>query len=150
MVIQRLQNLYLFIAVILMGVFCFMPYMGFVAETKAATLGVMHLTIGASVITNWFYFLLSIAVTLVVFITLMLFKKPKTQQKMAMVSAVLIVGLAVSAIAYSAFVLEQYECSTYSLRFAAGLPLLSLILIVMAIGRIKKDIRLLSSYDRFR
>lgn len=150
MVIQRLQNLYLFIAVILMSVFSFMPYMGFVAEGKAATLGVMHLTVGTSVTTNWFYFLLSVAVALIMFVTLMLFKKPKMQQKMAMISAVLIVALSVSAIVYSAFVLEQFACSAYSLRFAAGLPLLSLILIVMAIGRIKKDLRLLSSYDRFR
>ena len=112
MVIQRLQSLYLFIAMVLMAVF----------------------------------------VVLFILLTIVKFKNLKLQKRMAWLSILLVLSFAVSFGLYASFVVSAIDANAVScdIKFVALLPLLAVILMAMAIGRIKADMKLLSDSDRLR
>lgn len=144
MVIQRLQNLYLFLAILLMGLFCFLPCAELYVHNSIIDFGVMKA--GASY--NWGTFSLSLVLELLLVVTLALFKKPKVQKKLAITSACLLVCYITAMILLFYALGTRTVTATYNI--IATFPIITLILDILAINRISKDIKLLASAYRLR
>ncbi|MGN0230702.1 MAG: DUF4293 domain-containing protein [Muribaculaceae bacterium] len=157
MVIQRLQSLYLFIAMVLMAVFAFVPSVAYSVDGNEFLLSPYGITAigadGASV-TNplWAYFAVAVFVVLFILLTILKFKNLKLQKRLALLSIMLVLSFAVSFGLYASFVVSAIDANAVSceIKFVALLPLLAVILVAMAISRIKADMKLLSDSDRLR
>lgn len=139
MVIQRKQSLFLLLAAIMMGVFCFMPIAFFKVE---------EMTVLIEPINNPVYLVINILITILLFIDIFLFKNFKLQKRVATISIVLIILSCVMGVMLGSNNFENFNVNwCYS---SAILPLCSLILTNMALRGIKADEEKIKSYDRIR
>lgn len=139
MVIQRKQSLFLLLAAIMMGVFCFMPIASFM---------VGEMTVLIEPINNPVYLVVNILITLLLFIDIFLFKNFKLQKRVATISIVLIVLSCVMGVMLGSNNFENFNVNWY--YSSTILPLCSLILTNMALRGIKSDEEKIKSYDRIR
>ena len=127
MVIQRIQSVYLLLVTILMAIYSFSDV-------------VLVKTIAES-------FILSLLVTLLSFVTILKFKSMKLQIALCSVNIMLVltqlVVMVVDALGLTTVQFDQFLLSN-------SLPLLSVVFLVLSISSIKRDMKLLSSYDRLR
>lgn len=156
MVIQRWQSVLLLITVALMACFTFLS-LGQVQTTDYTyNFTCLGFTIegqptdgsqSGTTVYTWFLFMISLASTILPFITIFLFKKLPLQKKLCLFEIVLL--LAVIGIAgfegYCEFPGTPCQWSTLIIA-----PFLSLIAVVMAWTRINKDHNLLRSVYRIR
>lgn len=140
MVIQRWQSLFLLIATVLMCVLCASPFAQYaVAESAEPTKMFVH---EAPV-----FLTLNIVVAALLFIAIFLFKNLRMQMKVTLMSIVLICASAVTG----AFIFySTMPDKSVILVGAVVLLVLSLVFAVMALRMMKKDYKLLRSYDRLR
>lgn len=135
MVIQRIQSVYLLLAGILMAVYSFLD-VAFV-NTVALTLNLYN----ASVIS----FILSLLVSCLSIITIFKFKNLKLQ--MALCSSCLIILFA----QFTVLLIEVFaNYDSVNFFIANIIPFVVMFLLILSIKGIKKDKKLLSSYDRIR
>ncbi|MCC8115316.1 MAG: DUF4293 domain-containing protein [Bacteroidales bacterium] len=141
MVIQRLQSLFLLLAVLVMCCFClFVP----IAASQNADGTVTHIfvrDIYAMLIING-------AITVLMFVDIFLYKNLKLQINITL----LILWLLVASMAIGCFVLLCRMPADYSILWVGAtlLMVVALILVIMARRRMKADQRLLRSYERLR
>ena len=145
MVIQRLQTVFLLLAVILTAVFCATPfaYLAGVSAENPALAEVLPVYPSSSPA----FLVLNIAIAVLLFVTIFLYKNLRLQIKVTLAAIVLLVASAVTCglIVYN----NQPDMS---LTFRGGILLLLTAIICTVWARIhmKRDLKLLTSYDRLR
>ncbi len=136
MVIQRWQSVFLFLASIMMGIFCAIP----MASQGEGESFIQFCPIDATV-----YFTLNVLTAVLLFLSIFMFKNLKRQKTVALVSIVLMIASAVSGgiIVYN---------GAFNIDWTGGVLLLlcSIAMTLAAYRRIVADERLLKSYDRLR
>lgn len=149
MVIQRIQSIYLLIAVILMAVFAFFPALTFelggrefvYGALEAGKVGVTHI--------DPLMLTLIILISLLALIDIFLFKNLQRQMTVCFVD--IIIGLAMLvAIGIQAFYVGGREGVTLTWSWYLVLPILSVIFLMMAHKAMSRDKKLLRDSDRLR
>ena len=149
MVIQRIQSIYLLIAVILMTVFAFFPALTFelggrefvYGALEAGKVGVTHI--------DPLMLTLVILISLLALIDIFLFKNLQRQMTVCFVD--IIIGLAMLvAIGIQAFYVGGREGVTLTWSWYLVLPVLSVIFLMMAHKAMSRDKKLLRDADRLR
>lgn len=149
--IQRIQTVYLLIAVILMVVCSCLPVGNFLPEGMGATLPMYNLCIieedGWEMIVIGLFFLLAASTTTSV-MAIFGFNNRKAQAKKCTISILLLfLWAALYAVMGWVVGVEGY---TFRMEMTAVLPLISIILIWMARRAIIADEKLVRSVDRIR
>lgn len=149
MVIQRIQSVYLLIAVILMIVFAFFPALTFelggrefvYGALKAGKVGVTHI--------DPLMLMLVVLISLLAFIDIFLYKNLQRQMTVCFVD--IIIGLAMLvAICIQAFVVNGKEGVTLQWQWYLALPVLSIIFLMLAHKAMSRDKKMLRDADRLR
>ena len=139
MVIQRIQSVYLLIVAILMAVYSFMNVV--LVLTTSGVMSKMTL-FDASPIA----FIISLLVACLAFITIFKYKKLNLQIALSSCGIILlitdIVVLVMSVINAGYVTVEFFICNC--------MPIIALVFLFLTISAIKRDKKILSSYDRIR
>lgn len=137
MVIQRIQTLMLLLAVILVAVFCFVPF-GVTAGEPAASIFVKD---APALLT------LNIVIAVLLFITIFMYKNLRQQMRMTILSMVLI---CVSVVTSLFIISKAYDNATPVLLGGISLLVFALIFGLLAYRGMRHDHNLLRSTDRLR
>lgn len=148
--IQRIQTIYLFVAAVLLVVAMVLPVGHFYTETTVSSLTNLSVTAADGTVgyVSWPLFVILLLGAVLSFVTIFLYKNRMLQVRLTVCANVLLVAYYVVAgiLAYSA--LSSYGSFTPSM--AVCLPLIALILNGLAIRGIKKDEKLVRSYNTIR
>lgn len=149
MVIQRLQTLYLFLAIAAMVVFLFVPFGFWDVDVLKANPALVDLT-GAGYVAV----LVPVIVSIVcMFVAILCFKKLPLQKSLVTLSIILVLAIAclVIYIMTRGFDVEVANTTVKPLWGGGGLLLVAaLVALFGAHNRISHDQKLLRSYDRLR
>ena len=149
MVIQRIQSIYLLIAVILMVVFAFFPALTFELADKTVLYGALESGRAGSMHINPLLLTLIILITFLAFVDIFLFKNLQRQMTVCFVD--IIIGLAMLvAICIQAFVVGNREGWTVSWQWYVLLPILSIIFLMLAHKAMSNDKKKLRDAERLR
>lgn len=149
MVIQRIQSVYLLIAVILMAVFAFFPALSFELGGREFVYGALETgKVGATHI-DPLMLMLIVLISLLAFIDIFLFKNLQRQMTVCFVDIIL--GLAMMvAIGIQAFVVGGREGVTLTWQWYLALPVLAIIFLMLAHKAMSSDKKKLRDADRLR
>ena len=139
MVIQRIQSVYLLLVTILMAIYSFSDVV--LVKTIAESFEKIRLY-DLSLVA----FILSLLVTLLSFVTILKFKSMKLQIALCSVNIMLVLTQLVVMVEALGLTTAQFD----QFLLSNCLPLLSVVFLVLSISSIKRDMKLLSSYDRLR
>ena len=149
MVIQRIQSIYLLIAVILMVVFAFFPALTFELADKTVLYGALESGRAGSLHVNPLLITLIILISLLALIDIFLFKNLQRQMTVCFVD--IIIGLAMLvAICIQAFVVGNREGWIVNWQWYVLLPVLSIIFLMLAHKSMSNDKKKLRDADRLR
>lgn len=139
MVIQRWQSVLLLIAVVLMCIFCATPY----AQITAAEAAAQPVYAADAPV----FLILNIVIAVILFIAIFLFKNLKLQMRVTLISIVLIATSMVTCT-----ILMTTKTPDAELIWTGGVVLLlaALICAIYGLRFMRKDHKLLRSYDRLR
>ena len=149
MVIQRIQSVYLLIAVILMVVFAFFPALTFelggrqfvYGALEAGKVGVTHI--------DPLMLMLVVLISLLALIDIFLFKNLQRQMTVCFVD--IIIGLAMLvAIGIQAFSVNGKDGVTLTWQWYLLLPILSIVFLMLAHKAMSRDKKMLRDSDRLR
>ena len=149
MVIQRIQSVYLLIAVILMAVFAFFPALTFdmggrefvYGALEAGKVGVTHI--------DPLMLMLIVLICFLAIVDIFLYKNLQRQMTVCFVD--IIIGLAMLvAICIEAFALNGKEGLTLKWQWYLVLTILSIIFLMMAHKAMARDKKMLRDADRLR
>ena len=149
MVLQRIQSVYLLIAVILMVVFAFFPALTFqlgdrefvYGALEAGKVGVTHI--------DPLMLMLVILISLLAFIDIFLYKNLQRQMTVCFVD--IIIGLAMlAAIGIQAYVIGNREGVIVNWQYYLAMPVLAIIFLMLAHHAMSKDKKTLRDADRLR
>ena len=149
MVIQRIQSVYLLIAVILMVVFAFFPALTFelggrqfvYGALEAGKVGVTHI--------DPLMLMLVVLISLLALIDIFLFKNLQRQMTVCFVD--IIIGLAMLvAIGIQAFYVNGKDGVTLTWQWYLLLPILSIVFLMLAHKAMSRDKKILRDSDRLR
>ncbi|MEO7311904.1 MAG: DUF4293 domain-containing protein [Chitinophagaceae bacterium] len=142
--IQRIQTLYLLLAAACAALMFLLPVYGGTLQDGS----IKNFMVGD----NFILFLLVILLVLIPFITIFLFKTRPLQMKlvwMGILVAIVTIALTfMKASDFGAGKVLNFKAATF--KVAAALPVLSLVMLFMAFGGIRKDQKLVKSVDRLR
>lgn len=139
MVIQRWQSLLLFISLVLVAIFSVSNY---------ATLhGEVDLTLNAA--TNAGYWLYNMAATLVLLVSIFMFRRLKLQQRLVRLAAFMLCGTAVWGYCYLCGLATDAQMSL-SLGYSWILLAVAFVLAIVASCLIGKDYKLIYHSERLR
>ncbi len=151
--IQRIQTLYLFLAAVLTGLLCFLPFVEFLKDAQfyEQTVWGIRTTAEAAetVVATTPMGILAVLCTLLPVVTIFLYKRRLLQMRLCIVQMVLLTGL----LAYMVLFLVRTggEFSQRAVFSVVDLfPLIALVLTVLAFRGISRDIVLVRSLDRIR
>jgi hypothetical protein len=149
MVIQRIQSVYLLIAVILMAVFAFFPALSFELGGREFVYGALETgKVGATHI-DPLMLMLIVLISLLAFIDIFLYKNLQRQMTVCFVDIIL--GLAMMvAIGIQAFVVGGREGVTLTWQWYLALPVLAIIFLMLAHKAMSSDKKKLRDADRLR
>jgi len=149
MVIQRIQSVYLLIAVILMAVFAFFPALTFELGGREFVYGALEAgRVGAEHI-DPLMLMLVILISLLALIDIFLYKNLQRQMTVCFVDIIL--GLAMLiAIAIQACVIGGRDGVTVNVQWYLCLPVLSIIMLMLAHKSMSRDKKTLRDADRLR
>lgn len=133
MVIQRWQSLYLLVASVMMGFYCFLP----MANTAEGVMYAYNIKP---------YLVVNVLIALLLFISIFLYRNLSKQKTVVKVNLLLMVISAVSG----GLIVYNYGGATINLSGAVLLILASIVITILAYTRILSDEKLLKSYDRIR
>ncbi|HUX57988.1 MAG TPA: DUF4293 family protein [Bacteroidales bacterium] len=154
--IQRLQSLYLSLTILLPLLFLKGSFLTFIDKSGSAIKitfnGIVKVTDtqGFELVEKLLPLsTLIIVIPVLSLITLLLYKNRKIQKLFAVIIIVLASGLIVISAYYSFTICNNYSTAVI-LGVKMGIPILILILSILAYNGIRKDDRLVKSYDRLR
>ncbi|MDE6269437.1 MAG: DUF4293 domain-containing protein [Muribaculaceae bacterium] len=139
MQIQRIQTLFLLIAVALVGVFCFTPF----AQATAEDGSVSHVFVKDTPV----LLVVNICIAVLLFLNIFMYRNLRRQMKLTLVSMLLLAGSAVAC-----GMVVTVGMPDASLLWTGGvlLLLLALVMAVFAYRGMSRDKRKLASLDRIR
>ena len=149
MVIQRIQSVYLLIAVILMVVFAFFPALTFELADKTVLYGALESGRAGSLHVNLLLITLIILISLLALIDIFLFKNLQRQMTVCFVDIIIGISMLI-AICIQAFVVGNREGWTVSWQWYLILPILSIIFLMLAHKAMSRDKKTLRDADRLR
>jgi len=149
MVIQRIQSVYLLIAVILMVVFAFFPALSFELGGREFVYGALETgKVGVTHI-DPLMLVLIVLISLLALIDIFLFKNLQRQMTVCFVD--IIIGLAMLvAIGIQAFVVASKPGVTVTWQWWLLLPVLSIFFLMLAHKSMSNDKKTLRDSDRLR
>lgn len=158
--IQRIQTLYLFLAVVLGTLLCFFPPVQLITPEGAEQFRQYEFTFAHVVdITNpespvnvmniISLSIIAVAIPMLALIDIFLFKKRILQARLNVITVVLCLGYYAILATYIWFAKTNLQTDWY-LTIWAAMPLLCLVLILMATRRILHDEALVRAADRIR
>ena len=149
MVIQRIQTVYLLIAVILMVVFAFFPALTFELGDKTVLYGALESGRAGVMHINPLLLTLVILISLLALIDVFLYKNLQRQMTVCFVD--IIIGIAMLiAICIQAFYVGNRDGWIVSWQWYLILPVLSIIFLMMAHKSMSRDKKKLIDADRLR
>ncbi len=149
MVIQRIQSVYLLIAVILMVIFAFFPALSFQLGDKTVLYGALESGRAGLMHINPLLLTLIILISVLAFIDIFLFKNLQRQMTVCFVD--IIIGLAMLiAICIQAFYVGNRDGWTVTWQWYLLLPILSIIFLMLAHKSMSNDKKKLRDADRLR
>lgn len=149
MVIQRIQSVYLLIAIILMVVFAFFPALSFELADKTVLYGALETGRAGNMHFNPLLLTLICLISFLALIDIFLFKNLQRQMTVCFVD--IIIGLAMLiAICVQAFVVGNREGWTVVWQWYVLLPVLSIIFLMLAHKSMSNDKKKLRDADRLR
>lgn len=139
MVIQRIQSVYLLLVAILMAVYSFMNVV--LVQSSVNPMEKLSLFDASTV-----SFMLSLLVAVLSAVTIFKYKKLNLQITLCSCNIVLILGQ------LTVLVLEVIAKNYISIEFFISntMPVISIILLALSIAGIRRDKKILGSYDRIR
>ena len=149
MVLQRIQSVYLLIAVILMVVFAFFPALTFQLSDREFVYGALEAgKVGVTHI-DPLMLMLVILISLLAFIDIFLYKNLQRQMTVCFVD--IIIGLAMLvAIGIQAYVIGNREGVIVNWQYYLAMPVLAIIFLMLAHHAMSKDKKTLRDADRLR
>ncbi|MBR7013069.1 MAG: DUF4293 domain-containing protein [Muribaculaceae bacterium] len=149
MVIQRIQSVYLLIAIILMVVFAFFPALSFELADKTVLYGALETGRAGNMHFNPLLLTLICLISFLALIDIFLYKNLQRQMTVCFVD--IIIGLAMLiAICVQAFVVGNREGWTVVWQWYVLLPVLSIIFLMLAHKSMSNDKKKLRDADRLR
>lgn len=151
--IQRIQSVYLLIAAILMAVVVYTPLAILIGTPDSfflfKSMGIFE---DGTILAypSWGIAVCAIITALISFVSLFLYKKRKVQIKLCYVSIVFIILFYAAFAFYLCTAQTVLEAEFSKVEYGLALPAISLILIVLALSKIKADERLVQSLNRIR
>lgn len=137
MQIQRIQTLYLLIAAILTGMFCFLPY----ATVSVSDEGIRQMLVTETPV----LFILNATITVLLLITIFMYRNLKQQIKLALIDALLILGSVATTLLY---IYVGHADAIPAFNGGAILLALAFAFTIAARRAMKRDKAKLSSADR--
>lgn len=152
--IQRIQTLYLLIAVTLLGLMAVLPIAEYFAQASEVVykLGFSGIKTEEGIISSFSVLPYSILIGLswlVILVTIFLFKKRMAQIRLTIFNIVLLLGLQGLAFYYISAAKTELEAS-YSFQLPFVFPIVAAILSFLALRAIAKDEALIRSLNRLR
>ena len=150
MVIQRIQSVYLLIAVILMAIFAFFPALTFTFGDKDFVYGALEA--GKVGVTHIDPLMLTLTILIAVFALIDIFLFKNLQRQMTFCFTTIIIGLAMLiAIGIVAFIIQnRVGINNMMPHWALLLPLFSIIFLMVAHKAMSRDKKALRDSDRLR
>lgn len=139
MQIQRIQSLFLLLAVVVMCIFCLTPYAQHVADDGTATSVFMKDTPVLLVV--------NACIAVLLLLNIFMYNNLRRQMRLTLLSVVLLAG---SAVACGFVVTVGMPGSRLVWTGGVLLLLVALVLVVFAYRGMRSDRRKLASYDRLR
>lgn len=149
MVIQRIQSLFLLIAVILMVVFAFFPALTFEMADKTVLYGALETGRAGSIHVDPLLITLTILIAFLALVDIFLYKNLQRQMTVCFVD--IIIGIAMLiAICIQAFYVGNRDGWTVTWHWAVLLPVLAIIMLMLAHKSMSNDKKALRDSDRLR
>ena len=149
MVIQRIQSVFLLIAVILMVVFAFFPALSFEMADKTVLYGALETGRAGSMHIDPLLFTLTILISLLALIDIFLFKNLQRQMTVCFVDILIGIAMLV-AICIQTFVVGNRDGWVVNWQWYLILPVLSIIFLMLAHKAMSRDKKTLRDADRLR
>lgn len=150
MVIQRIQSVYLLIAVILMAVFAFFPALSFDFGGKEFVYGALEAGKVGNTHPNVLMLTLVVLIALLAIIDIFLFKNLQRQMTVCFMDIILglamLVAIAIEAIVFKSRIAPNHVTP----HWAMILPVLSIVFLMMAHKAMSSDKKKLLDADRLR
>ena len=151
--LQRKQTVYMFFALILMGLMFFFPPLRFIdpgSNTYELTyLGIVNIDTGNYIVKAIPLTILLIVVVLLLLITIFTYKKRILQMRLSVFSILLMLGSLGLICFYALHGKSKINGEIFYL-YPVIFPVISVILTFLAFKGVKKDEELVRSYDRIR
>ena len=149
MVIQRIQSLYLLIAVILMVVFAFFPALTFEMGDKTILYGALETGRAGNLHINPLLITLTILISLLALMDIFLYKNLQRQMTVCFVDIIICIAMLI-AICVHAFVVGNRDGWLVYWQWYVFLPVLSVVFLALAHNAMSKDKKKLLDADRLR
>jgi hypothetical protein len=152
--IQRIQTLYLLLAVGVLAAALFLPLGHFVSDAGVTVsvfkpLGVTMYGDGGAFHATWGLFCVLLLSCVVLLATIFLYRNRMLQVRMAIFSALLLVGYYLAFFAFL-FMLKSDMAANYRIGWSLCLPAIGIILCYLAFRAIYKDEVMVRASDRLR
>ena len=152
MVIQRLQNLYLFVSAVLLLFFAFINSVIVEIGAKTVSFSCIKMSVmpdGGETFIPISIVLVALSVILSV-LAIAKYKDLKVQKSVTLRSMLCVVALVVYIFINVSVVAEAHSVTAFKPTVAICMPLLAFVLQIMAVRGIKSDIKLLRDSDHIR
>lgn len=149
MVLQRIQSVYLLIAVILMVVFAFFPALTFNMGDKTVLYGALETGRAGHLHINPLLFTLTLLISFLALIDIFLFKNLQRQMTVCFVNVIIILAMLI-AICVQAFVVGNREGWTVRWMWYVLLPIFAMVFLMLAHKAMSRDKKKLLDADRLR
>ncbi len=154
--IQRVQSIYLFLVVVLMSFMMLSPIAVFDLQDGSILhylcFGVKKITGDDSqkILSTWPNLLLVLVIAILNLYTIFLFTNRILQMRLTIYNMLLMVGMVVLIYYYYHVITKKFPIISHSLKFAAIIPVICVILNLLAFRGIRRDELLVKSYERLR
>lgn len=145
MVLQRIQTVYLLIAVILMSVFTFFPVISVSNENGVFMIGAIQ----NECINTPSVLLLCMDVLIALFALVTIFKYKDLKKQIAFAGMLLLLVIAL-LVTIGVMMVMQKDVGIAVLQWPIAFPFVSMVMVMLARGGMKRDKKLLSDSERIR
>lgn len=151
--IQRIQTVYLLLAVIALIICMCMPMGTFIIPEMSAVMEFMNLGVKINGeiqdVSPWGMFAILCLSSVIGLATIFLFKNRMLQIRMTVFSSILLIGYYITFIVFAITLKNRFDAQ-YQVGWAVCLPLVAIILNYLAIRAIGKDEVMVKAADRLR
>jgi D-alanyl-lipoteichoic acid acyltransferase DltB (MBOAT superfamily) len=151
--IQRIQSIYLLLALILVGLMAWLPLGEIVTGSNVFVFNIQGVinTANSGVLVNGWPLMMMLAIIIIVqIVAIFMYKKRVRQMRFAMFNIILLIGLLGVSWYFLSSSMKQIEGGVHVFKIAMIFPLIASILNYLAIRAIGRDEALVRSIDRIR